>query len=120
MVFLWPHTALKFYLQLLSTLSEQLDQAFLIPFQNNIHHVISQGKYHTDIAETILSILFGIFSTIIEEKRATGSSSQVLIALPIGRQNSLGPVVAPSKEFSRDREVTHSFEANKCTTVMVY
>ncbi|GBN14850.1 hypothetical protein AVEN_165666-1 [Araneus ventricosus] len=35
----------------------------------------------------------------IEEKGATGSSSQVLIALPIGRQNSLGPVVAPSKEF---------------------
>ncbi|GBN36987.1 hypothetical protein AVEN_6211-1 [Araneus ventricosus] len=38
---------------------------------------------------------------ILEEKGATGSSSQVLIALPIVGQNSLGPVVAPSKEFSR-------------------
>ncbi|GBN85828.1 hypothetical protein AVEN_167218-1 [Araneus ventricosus] len=53
------------------------------------------------ISGTILSILCGIFSTLIEEKGATGSSSQVSIALPIGRQNSLGPVVVPSKEFSR-------------------
>ncbi|GBN20923.1 hypothetical protein AVEN_90351-1 [Araneus ventricosus] len=34
-----------------TTLSEQLDQAFLMPGQNNIHRVISLGKYHIDIAD---------------------------------------------------------------------
>ncbi|GBM49040.1 hypothetical protein AVEN_153553-2-1, partial [Araneus ventricosus] len=44
----------------------------------------------------------------------------ILIVLPSGRQNSLGPAVAHPKNLVDDGGVTNLFEANKFTIVMVY
>ncbi|GBN88139.1 hypothetical protein AVEN_84756-1 [Araneus ventricosus] len=123
MGFFCDHNAtLNSYLQFLATLSEQLDQAFLMPDQNNIHHVLSLGKYHIDIADHCwerLYLYYLAYSPHLSKKKKLQPRRFGLFYQLVDKILKDQLLHLPKNSVD-DGEVTHLFEANKCTIVIVY